>query len=68
MRLWISGKSQTCCRQLFNTFGSSGVRKQAIKLYLCTDLQGYYEKNDWTYIGKGYLLDNEETRIYELQF
>ncbi|MCG7386830.1 GNAT family N-acetyltransferase [Paenibacillus sp. ACRRY] len=37
------------------------------KLYLCTDLQGYYEKNDWTYIGKGYLLDDEETRIYELQ-
>lgn len=35
------------------------------KLYLCTDLTDYYEKNNWTHIGKGYLLDDEETRIYE---
>ncbi|MDQ0721831.1 hypothetical protein QF049_003092 [Paenibacillus sp. W4I10] len=37
------------------------------KLYLCTDLNDYYEKSNWTYIGKGYLLDDEETRIYEYQ-
>ncbi|OPG98767.1 GNAT family N-acetyltransferase [Chryseobacterium mucoviscidosis] len=36
------------------------------KLYLCTDLTDYYEKNNWAYIGKGYLLDDEETRIYEI--
>lgn len=35
------------------------------RLYLCTDLTEYYEKNNWTHIGKGYLLDDEETRIYE---
>ncbi|WP_128100990.1 GNAT family N-acetyltransferase [Paenibacillus sp. DCT19] len=35
------------------------------KLYLCTDLTDYYEQNNWTHIGKGYLLDDEETRIYE---
>ncbi|WP_337034059.1 hypothetical protein [Paenibacillus illinoisensis] len=30
-------------------------------------MKSYYEKNDWTYIGKGYLVDDEETRFYELQ-
>ncbi|MBM7568827.1 GNAT family N-acetyltransferase [Paenibacillus sacheonensis] len=33
-------------------------------LYLCTDLIGYYERNQWVYIGKGYSLNDDETRIY----
>ncbi|KOP67239.1 acetyltransferase [Bacillus sp. FJAT-18019] len=35
------------------------------KLYLCTDLTGYYERTDWKHIGYGYLLDDERTKIYE---
>ena len=34
------------------------------ELFLCTDLTGYYERQGWDYIGKGYLLDDSETRIY----
>jgi GNAT superfamily N-acetyltransferase len=37
------------------------------KLYLCTDLTNYYEKTNWRYIGKGYSISNDETRIYEYQ-
>lgn len=35
------------------------------KLYLCTDLIGYYEKHGWIYNGKGYLFNGDEVRIYE---
>jgi N-acetylglutamate synthase-like GNAT family acetyltransferase len=35
------------------------------KLYLCTELTNYYEKNNWKYIGSGFLLNDEKTRIYE---
>jgi N-acetylglutamate synthase-like GNAT family acetyltransferase len=35
------------------------------KIYLCTELTDYYEKSGWEYIGKGYLLNDELTRIYE---
>ncbi|RED83178.1 GNAT family N-acetyltransferase [Cohnella phaseoli] len=34
-------------------------------VYLCTDLTGYYERTQWKYIGKGYSLNDDETRIYE---
>lgn len=37
------------------------------KLYLCTDLSSYYEKNNWNHIGKGYSVHGDETRIYEYQ-
>ncbi|GGF63628.1 N-acetyltransferase [Paenibacillus albidus] len=37
------------------------------KLYLCTDHTGYYERNQWKYIGLGYTIFDEETRIYEYQ-
>lgn len=35
------------------------------KLFLCTDLTEYYERNKWRYIGRGYSLNDDETRIYE---
>jgi len=35
------------------------------RLYLCTELTGYYERTGWTHIGDGYLLNDERTRIYE---
>ncbi|MDQ0060070.1 GNAT family N-acetyltransferase [Paenibacillus harenae] len=35
------------------------------RLYLCTDLTHYYEKTNWSYIGKGYSISDDETRIYE---
>jgi GNAT superfamily N-acetyltransferase len=35
------------------------------KLYLCTDLTDYYERNNWRFIGKGYSMNDDETRIYE---
>lgn len=34
-------------------------------LYLCTDMTGYYEKTNWRFIGKGFSLFDDETRIYE---
>jgi GNAT superfamily N-acetyltransferase len=37
------------------------------KLYLCTDLTDYYERNNWSHIGKGYSIGDDETRIYEYQ-
>jgi GNAT superfamily N-acetyltransferase len=37
------------------------------KLYLCTDMTGYYERNNWRHIGKGYSIGDDETRIYEYQ-
>lgn len=35
------------------------------KIYLCTDLQGFYEKHGFSYIGNGQYLDGEISRIYE---
>jgi GNAT superfamily N-acetyltransferase len=47
-------------------------RKEAYKLgykkvFLCTSHIGYYEKYQWKYIGIGYHLWNEESRIYEIE-
>ena len=36
------------------------------KLYLVTDHIGYYEKYGWVYIGVGYSVNGEATRIYEI--
>ena len=36
-------------------------------LYLCTDLEGYYERYGWSCIGKGYGIDGAETKIYRLR-
>jgi predicted N-acetyltransferase YhbS len=33
-------------------------------LYLCTDLEGYYEKFGWIHLTSGYLFNGEETKIY----
>jgi GNAT superfamily N-acetyltransferase len=35
------------------------------KLYLCTDLEGYYEKYDWTLLALGYMFNGDATKIYE---
>lgn len=35
------------------------------KVYLCTDLIGFYEKYGFSYIGQGYHPWGEESRIYE---
>ncbi|WP_078496953.1 GNAT family N-acetyltransferase [Paenibacillus selenitireducens] len=34
-------------------------------MYLCTDLEGYYEQNRWEYLGEGYMFNGEATRIYQ---
>ncbi|CAM4490835.1 GNAT superfamily N-acetyltransferase [Paenibacillus endophyticus] len=34
------------------------------RLYLCTELDGYYEKNGWSLEANGYLFNGEETKIY----
>jgi len=33
-------------------------------LYLCTDLEGYYERFDWSFLDYGYLINGHKTRIY----
>ncbi len=35
------------------------------KMYLTTDLDGYYERYEWVRIEDGYELDGSPTRIYE---
>ena len=47
-------------------------RKEAAKLgfpivYLSTDHVGFYEKYGWQYIGQGYGLSGEETRMYKAE-
>ena len=36
------------------------------KMYLCTDLTGYYEKYEFNFLGIGYHPWEEESRIYEI--
>ena len=36
-----------------------------LKVYLCTDYEGFYEKFGWSYIGIGYGISGKDTRIYE---
>ncbi|WP_156889740.1 GNAT family N-acetyltransferase [Paenibacillus harenae] len=33
-------------------------------LYLCTDLEGYYEKYGWVHFTNGYIFNGTETKIY----
>lgn len=35
------------------------------QIYLCTGLNTYYEKNNWEFIGHGYSLNGDQTRIYK---
>ena len=47
-------------------------RREAAKLgfpmvYLCTSHVGLYEKYDWQYMGKGYSVNGEDTRIYKAE-
>ena len=47
-------------------------RKEAAALgfpivYLCTDHVGFYERYGWRYIGDGYSVSGEKTRMYEAQ-
>jgi GNAT superfamily N-acetyltransferase len=37
------------------------------RIYLCTDLKGYYERNNWKYVCEGYLFNGDSTRIYEIE-
>jgi GNAT superfamily N-acetyltransferase len=58
-----------------NKFGSL-LLQHAIKettkkgyenLYLCTDLDGYYEKNGWSFLTNGYNFNGDSTKIYVKQ-
>ncbi|WP_274366293.1 GNAT family N-acetyltransferase [Paenibacillus thermotolerans] len=35
------------------------------KLYLCTDLDEYYEKNGWIHVATGFSITGDETKIYQ---
>jgi GNAT superfamily N-acetyltransferase len=39
-------------------------KKRMKKLYLCTDLDGYYEKCGWTHLTNGYFFNGDDTKIY----
>ncbi|WCK54049.1 GNAT family N-acetyltransferase [Aneurinibacillus sp. Ricciae_BoGa-3] len=36
-------------------------------LYLCTDLDGFYEKYNWSYLSSGYIFNGDPTKIYVRQ-
>ncbi|WP_423055741.1 GNAT family N-acetyltransferase [Bacillus atrophaeus] len=40
-------------------------RKGFENLYLCTDLEGYYEKYGWVYIKNGYIFNGEPAKLYK---
>jgi len=50
---------------LLNHGRSEAHRLGYDKLYLCTDLEGFYEKNGWRFIGDGYHPWNHVSKIYE---
>lgn len=33
-------------------------------LYLCTDLEGYYEKYGWSYLKESYIFNGDPTKVY----
>jgi GNAT superfamily N-acetyltransferase len=33
-------------------------------LFLCTDLEGYYERSGWTFLSNAYMISGELTKIY----
>ncbi|MFD2614178.1 GNAT family N-acetyltransferase [Paenibacillus gansuensis] len=35
------------------------------KLYLCTDLNGYYEKYGWNHVTDAYIFTGDKTKVYE---
>lgn len=35
-------------------------------LYLCTDIDGYYEKKGWAFLSTGYMFNGEAAKIYEM--
>lgn len=41
------------------------AKKGHNKLYLCTDLNGYYEKYGWIHITNAYIFTGDETKVYE---
>lgn len=42
-------------------------RKGFERVFLCTELNGYYEKNNWHHIGYGYLNTGQAVKYYEKQ-
>ena len=52
---------------LLNHGRSEAAKLGFTMLYLSTGHVGYYEKYDWKYIGNGYDVGGEATRIYEAE-
>ena len=53
---------------LLQTHAINESSKKGFKdLYLCTDFMNYYERTNWKFIGKGYSISDDETRIYRYQ-
>ncbi|MEW5920047.1 MAG: GNAT family N-acetyltransferase [Bacillota bacterium] len=40
-------------------------RKGFDRIFLCTELEGYYERSNWRQIGRGYLYTGQAVKIYE---
>jgi len=54
----IGSMLQNHAKQYIKTLGYE-------KLYLCTELSDYYEKNNWNEIGIGYSIGDDKYKIYE---
>ena len=53
---------------LLQTHAIEESSKKGFKdLYLCTDMMNYYERTNWKYIGQGYSISDDATRIYRYQ-
>ncbi len=42
-------------------------RKGFDRVFLCTELDGYYERSNWRHFGNGYLYTGQEVKYYEKQ-
>ncbi|CAM3719568.1 GNAT family N-acetyltransferase [Marinicrinis lubricantis] len=50
--------------QMLNHACEEAKKKGYSHLYLCSTLEGYYEKAGWNFFGNGYGVDGTHTKIY----
>lgn len=49
---------------LLNHASNEAYIKSYENLYLCTNIEGYYEKYGWRYLDQAYIFNGEPTKVY----